>query len=518
MSTPNKRQPIENAKDIIEAFGGIRPMATKTGVAVTTVQGWKKRDVIPGTRRDVLLRAAVEHGVDLSKFLDDAPDVTVRESETAGADEVSSVDKTIDKVVDMNIPKSLNVEAQQRVTDSCPIPPSSYTELAVESEKRAITKSVAVAAGLVLAVVLLMVVILRPQYEKIEEREARLSSLEKELYEIENDLLETQKEQSNFKGFVSEDWSKQLEDLKRQTQLAGSYAAEKAKETASYVRDETQIGQRVERLQTYVSEVAGSNSIYAALMPRFEAMRSSDEGTKSLDSSVNALLPIFEQTEGKDDSYINNALDAARSKNAALQESLGNVPKTELKAAAMLLAMTQVRSALNRPDESFDSDLSLLMNMVDKDNVELRGSLEKIAPFSRNGVLSAGGLRQEFQSVAGEVVTASLRGEDVSLTEKLSAKFNDILQVEKDGELLTGTETQATVKEAKTMLDTGQWQEALDYLKTNLKAKELAPLRPWMEQVEAALNARAVQRAIEQAIELNFGDGLLGGSELLGKE
>lgn len=505
MSTPNKRQPIENAQVIIEAFGGIRPMATKTGVAVTTVQGWKKRDVIPGTRRDVLLAAAAEHNIDLQDYLDDAPDVEVNEN-------------TENAVVELDIPSSLNVEPQQRVTDSSPIPPSSYTELSVESKRRAITKSVAIAASLVVLVLAALAVFMWPQYEKIDAREARLDSLEKELYAIENDLRQTQEDQSNFKGLVSEDWSEQLETLKRQTQLAGSYAAEKAQAGVEFVKDETQLDQRVERLQTYVSEVASGNAIYAALLPRFDVLRGSGEGAKSLDLSVEALLPVFENSEDKDDTYINDALDAARSKNAALQESLGNVPKDELKAAAMLLAMTQMRSALNRPDESFDSDLQLLMNMVGEEDTELKTSLSKIAPFSRNGVLSAGGLRQELQSVTGDVVTASLRGEDVSFSEKLSARFNEILQVEKDGELLTGTETQATVKEAQELFESNRWEEAMDYLRKNLRARELDPLRPWMKQVEAALNARKVQAAIEKAIELNFGDELLGGSELLSKE
>ena len=31
-----------DAERIIAAFGGIRPMAKKIGVAVTTVQGWKR--------------------------------------------------------------------------------------------------------------------------------------------------------------------------------------------------------------------------------------------------------------------------------------------------------------------------------------------------------------------------------------------------------------------------------------------------------------------------------------------
>lgn len=51
--------------EIIERFGGIRPMASKLGVAVTTVQGWKERAHIPGGRTQQILAAAAEHGVDL---------------------------------------------------------------------------------------------------------------------------------------------------------------------------------------------------------------------------------------------------------------------------------------------------------------------------------------------------------------------------------------------------------------------------------------------------------------------
>jgi hypothetical protein len=51
---------------IIELFGGIRPMATKIDVAVTTVQGWKNRGVIPESRREAIEAAAIEHNVDLN--------------------------------------------------------------------------------------------------------------------------------------------------------------------------------------------------------------------------------------------------------------------------------------------------------------------------------------------------------------------------------------------------------------------------------------------------------------------
>ena len=59
--------PIPNdAARVIEAFGGIRPMAKKLGVAVTTIQGWKERNAIPIRRLDEIRTAAAREGIDLS--------------------------------------------------------------------------------------------------------------------------------------------------------------------------------------------------------------------------------------------------------------------------------------------------------------------------------------------------------------------------------------------------------------------------------------------------------------------
>lgn len=53
------------AGQVVEAFGGIRPMATKLGAPVTTVQGWKKRGHIPPARQEEIRAAAERHGIDL---------------------------------------------------------------------------------------------------------------------------------------------------------------------------------------------------------------------------------------------------------------------------------------------------------------------------------------------------------------------------------------------------------------------------------------------------------------------
>ncbi len=52
---------------LIQRFGGIRPMANKLEVPVTTVQGWKKRGAIPATRIADLRIAAQRHGIKLDE-------------------------------------------------------------------------------------------------------------------------------------------------------------------------------------------------------------------------------------------------------------------------------------------------------------------------------------------------------------------------------------------------------------------------------------------------------------------
>lgn len=54
---------------VIQMFGGIRPMAHKLGAPVTTVQGWKRRGHIPETRHRDIAEAAERHHIDLPSLL-----------------------------------------------------------------------------------------------------------------------------------------------------------------------------------------------------------------------------------------------------------------------------------------------------------------------------------------------------------------------------------------------------------------------------------------------------------------
>ncbi|MBB4212824.1 hypothetical protein EV659_1208 [Rhodothalassium salexigens DSM 2132] len=65
---------MTQAEKIIEAFGGISPMARRLGHRhASTVQGWKERGFIPVRRHVEVLTAAREHGIPLQPedfFLD----------------------------------------------------------------------------------------------------------------------------------------------------------------------------------------------------------------------------------------------------------------------------------------------------------------------------------------------------------------------------------------------------------------------------------------------------------------
>ena len=57
--------PATDAETVIDRFGGIRPMAQKLDVAVSTVQGWKTRNHIPENRWEEIQQVAAREGISL---------------------------------------------------------------------------------------------------------------------------------------------------------------------------------------------------------------------------------------------------------------------------------------------------------------------------------------------------------------------------------------------------------------------------------------------------------------------
>ena len=124
-------------------------------------------------------------------------------------------------------------------------------------------------------------------------------------------------------------------------------------------------------------------------------------------------------------------------------------------------------------------------------------ALDRLSPYAESGVLTPAGLQSEIKTVTGEIIVASLQGEDVSVREKAVARMNELVALQKDGTLVTGTETQATLVETENLLAAGNLEAAAERLKT-LQGDALSAALPFLDQIEATISARKVKDMIAQ--------------------
>lgn len=480
---------INNAEEVIERFGGIRPMAKKIDVAVTTVQGWKKRNVIPGARRDQVLEAARVHNVDLSDIMSASLNVFVANQNTATASASAS--------------QAVNSQMRDEVVRS--VPPSSPLDLErklAETEKRAVKKSAWINIVLIVLALGAAGVLLWPQTQVKVQDEARLSTLENNVGQLRGDVEAVKAEQSFLSTLIPKDLDERIAKLQQQaqeTQEKIGSAIEKAGEISQDVLAENAgtIGQRMDILESHMNELAATPQM-SALIDRFQTMRQSIAGDQQLDQAV-AELSAFVSSFDATSAPVEEALAAARSQSTTLSQTFEGVPPQDMKAAALLLGMSQFRQTLNRDNTPFADDLQLLISLTGKDDPELTEALQRLGPKAEQGVLTPAGLSNEFKTMAGEAVIASLKGEDVSITDKARAHLNELFQVEKNGELVTGTPTQATVAKAQRLLDEGDVAGAIAQVET-LEGPAATVTQPWLDQARATLIAEQFKAMLDKSM------------------
>lgn len=534
----SSNEAIENAVEIIERFGGIRPMAKKMDVAVTTVQGWKKRDVIPAGRRADVIKSAQEHDIELADLLGEVANQNDGKSPAEIAESVS--DPAVSSVEPASaVPMSDAVKSEEKQADA--VAPSSVPKAAAsekvsdkaleETEKRAVTKSVWISFILFLLAVAAIAALLWPQHKD----EQRLRALEENLNQIKSDVNEVKGQQSFFGTMIPENLSEQLSSLQEQAGQAREQidmALTKAQEVSQDVLSNNAgtIEQRYIKLSGHVSEMVAS-PVLASFMSRVQSMDSVEQGQEQFDMAMKELSAAISQAsvagaeiEGKKKAFdFSELVKSSAEQSPEVAKTFEGVPAQELKAAALLLGLSQFRSSLNRDNKAFAADLNVLMGIIGDQDPELRAAVERLAPQAENGVLTPSGLSNEFKSIAGDAVMASLQGEDVSLQERASAKLNEVLQIEKDGELITGTETQNKIAKAESLLEAGDIKSAVSTIET-LDGEALAVLTPWVEKAKATLMAQDVEEQLSRVLssgaikEITSGLGLVGGTLLYDEE
>lgn len=482
--------PIDNAEQIIERFGGIRPMATKMDVPVTTVQGWKKRNVIPANRRGDVVNAAARHNIDVSDLLSGAA------------------------------ASNGNVKFETFVRGTAQAAPrlvkewSDHEDLMAAikaSQQKAVTTSVWTAASLIAITIVAGLFFLWPQAEeKITANEQQIAALNNNVDALGEEMKDVNMRASFLKNIVPEKMEQRLDELQVQAanlQNTMAQLSERAEIVTDGIigPDAGSLSDRIAVLEGQFAAINGAEGM-TGLAAKIRGLEQSVSGQEQLKSAMGELQGIVDNIDTRVSS-IDQELEAKQGGNGALGQTLDGVSAQDLKAAAMLIAFSQLRDSLNR-QAPFEEDLQLLRNLIGEDNPELVEALDRLSPQAENGVLTSEGLSNEFRTMTGDIVVSSLKGEDVSVMEKVKTRLGELFSVRKDGELIGGTRTQDIVAQAQMQLDGGDVQGAIATLQS-LEGPAAETAQPFIQEAQATVTANQVQMMMQQLILTKVG-GTLG--------
>lgn len=489
----NANTTLPNSLEIIERFGGIRPMATKLDVPVTTVQGWKKREAIPLARKKLISEAAQAHGVSLDDLLGGA---------SAVKPPIPKKDTQKETGAAPSRPLTPEAAAQQKAQAHI-----AASELQARSSQSLINGIVGGVSLAALAGVLGLLVLTGPKVKESKKQNEKIAQLEQQLEEV-------SEKQSLLQKIVPSDLNKKIGEIKQQTAQVKQNMSDLA-EQASVISKTVMgaeggsIAQRLQSLEGEINrfaEFSGSSDL-AGFVGKLSSMQQSMEGQEQLQSAMSELwgavnnLKADKSTESEQGA-VDEAIDEQRAESAALNSTFGDLDKKDLKAAAMLMGLAQLRGALGRDNKSFEKDLALMQKLIGSEDEQLNTALAQLAPKAKHGVLTAGGLSRELRALGGDIVSSSLQGEDVSWKEKAKARLNNVLKVEKDGELITGTKTQERIDAAQYYLDKGDVESAYMIL-NELNGPAREPAAMLIEQLKTTALAGQVETMLTGRVMQN---------------
>jgi len=507
---------LKNASVIIERFGGIRPMAAKVGAPVTTVQGWKKRDVIPGARRADVLRAANENSIDISDIVSDAKPVAAP-SVAAVAKAVKAEDSAFiePSATTNNDDIKITVEpiARPKTTYAPPIDATHEELMAAiaRGQKKAVSASAWTAVAIVAILAGAGAFALWPSAKKLEQHEVQIATLEGKMGAVDKDVQSMNESAEFLKGMVPDNMRKTLSELKAEAAAIKEDVENVAKQAEDISKtvlaaDAGSLSDRMAILEAKFGDMEGGQAL-KDMTARIRNLEVTLAGQEQLGASMAELSKIVDSLDGQVNMLDTKLAEVQNAPGSALGQTLAGVSGSDMKAAALLIAFSQLRDSLNR-NAPFEDDLVLLQKLAGGDDPELQAALMRLAPHAeKGGVLTSEGLSEEFKSYTGDIVFSSLKGEDVSITDKAKARLTQALNVKKDGELLGGTPTQKTVAKAQEQLANNDVQGAIATLQT-LDGEARVKAAPFIEQAEATVLADQIQNMLRQMIVANVGSSM----------
>lgn len=454
---------ILQADPVIAAFGGVRPMAARLNLSPATVQGWKDRYTIPPTHLDAVLSAAEEDGIHLETFWREErkpanSDGTPIERRR-GADR-RQTPATFDHRGYVISPNYIGPDRRSGL-DRREQHARRQQELIKKEKVRFLWRSALSGAFITCSISYVGLFLLMPEYAMLGKAPP------KPVVTAPHKIQATKTpvpEGSTFGNSISH-------GIEKMDNLANNAGAVTQGVILSGAESLAQMFANVQRLTGTTAGTAAMNSIMERL-----------RGTM-------ANAPA-------DRHALNKAIEEARQNDPALKSVLGPVQTEDLGAAAMLLALGELRANISR-QQSFEQDLILLQKFAGNDP-EMQASLARLAPYAKSGVLSRARLQEELKKVSADIVMAKLRGEDVSVRERVMTHLSGLVQVRKDGELPADA-AQAATLQARELMDKGDIHGAIAVLQ-QLEGPEAQAAQPWLEHAQGTAMADDTSMMLVQTL------------------
>lgn len=444
---PSSDRPSISDHEIIERFGGIRPMAAKLGVAVTTIQGWKERGHIPAGRWQQIAAAAATHGIDLGAT--GAPVHVETPQARPPAESVSP-----------ETPKRRQ-PAREQGKSTAVQPPGSGEQTAAPAEppaekeapppKGPLEKPESLGRrgtgvawlGLGLAVALAVGLLTRPYWEPAVHRSvpvgaggansAVIEGIEADLAEIEDAI-----------GQLDRDLRAGSEAL---TGRIGALEAGGGEAGQAFAGQLANLEKRMADLSRSLEAVPNSLSRMEARLTNLESMqeavaeplqRELGEISARLDELQSGITARDESFRAQD-TVLTNELSIVGSKVAGLESRLSELEarpiQTGEKIAALALAIGQVEAALNsgRP---YRSALDRLYALGRDDPLITDGTvMASLAPWADYGIPDRLALRRRFVEITPQIDRALAGTEEESWLDSVWNSVKGLVTIRRiDGE------------------------------------------------------------------------------------
>jgi hypothetical protein len=527
MSDKSEQGALTNAEAIIERFGGIRPMASKMSVPVTTVQGWKKRNVIPENRRADVMQAATLNHIDITDLVENTANENGRESAetTKGGGFADNLRQVSDDAADdngnspyrndeltrpdavkpavygsssfMSPSYAAKHQTQSRKPDGSDV--HAFRREASSVERRAVFKSVFLSLVLIAALGAVGGAVVMAELGDVR---GHISTLENKAGSLDQRVGLLEQGKNMVASVLPVDVQQKLAGIEDQITTL-SARLQNGVSGSALSPDAGGLAPRVSALEEKLNRLAHSGDI-KTLIGQLQGMEATQDGQQQLAGLVHTLYGAVQNAASG--SAIGDTLSQALKTSDAGGAVLKDINADDVKQAALVIGLAGLKASLSR-SAPFDEDLQLLsLVMGDSMPADLKTAIAQIAPQAKQGVLTQNALIDQLQTLAPGIVEASLEGGDVTIRDKAMARLNDVMQVSKGGRLVSGTDTQSVLARAQSLLGKGDIQGTITALQ-GLHGGALNAAGPFIAAAQASVTANDLQTSITHTVSSTLGIG-----------